>query len=631
MIEKLPHYEIKTFDRRESFFAFLTDFAKEFNGTWEARSGAEFLDGDLERTLSFLLAIDILCNNNRAILSTVSPYFEKSISLCLKDSVKENPAYMISEMTNRNDYIYEALARMIAKKAVLDKRLRDQIVAVYKNRYPKEYDMVHDYARTYNNESNDKQKTSNQLLSIFLRTTNFEDDPHEIRFFAIHMFMIVESICGDHILPYRLIVQEMWCTDKVVLTEIDCPLDRPLMTGIFDRLNGFQDFDADKAEQILAQYSCSFISGVKPVRIYSDRAEKRKLLFNKYYKERIRLMADSLKCDRDEETVASELWNMAVDDNYAKLAAACIIAEKNSCRMQFMQDAVSYLKSNERKSYIDTIKTILPVYFAEKLEKYFDGYTPDERSRITRHEIIKDIGINDIQKDIEFFSSLGYFAAAMFLYTEMMERYYASYDMTSQFSVGSQETVLKNEIKKRDQKISSLEREIETQQKIIDVASKKDDFKARKSGDVPDDELREEIASLRKMIKDKDKEVERLEEKNADLLEYISVLETNHDSIGVSDAEIDKDKYRSLRFVFVCHDISAMYPNIRKEFPSVILMENITDNAVKGHIDAVIYVTKHISHSLYFRAKSLYEDIPSVYFSKRNTEELYKAIYDVLG
>lgn len=642
-------FEKKNPWKLEGFQIFLEENLKKTeNGTWEDYRNGIDIEEDRDLTIARILGTDIVRGGHKDVIGILSVYLKGTLKSNIKRAYFEDHNNGEGPFLDEKDYAYELFARMIAKECQTNEALRQKFTSIYIERYPEEYRMVQKFAATYDNEKNSEQEVCSLLYSIYTRATNFDTDPNETRGFVMYYFMIEESIRRGIILPYRQVAPLLWRW-KYPGTESTLLSGFPTICKVYDRLNGLSpdiitgspDDPKEAAEITMDDFAPSLAALGKRKAVkgmfrlsFEERIRKRNILNRKYVRERMRLVAEYIGCEFDKEDldlsmrkIAEKMWDLGYTEGLWKASAYLAVAEKSYYKTDFAADALERSRDEDKEPYIDMLANcVLYIHFTAKLEAILKKKDKSgDLDNITRHEIIREIGTEDIHKDAEFFINLSYVAGAFRAQNRTMEIYLDACDLLGEANISraGYQAVYQDEIERKARRIADQEAEIASLKNIIEALSKGGSQKETGS----DKALLEEIRKLEEIIEKKDKEIDEAEKNASELLSYIEMMEaTETDDEPEEENPVDMERLRQKRFVFVCQDVDNIYPDLRREFPGSIFMESLQAAPAKGRIDAVVFVTRHISHSLYYKAKSIYDGRRMIHFTKKNTDEMYRLI-----
>ncbi len=180
-------------------------------------------------------------------------------------------------------------------------------------------------------------------------------------------------------------------------------------------------------------------------------------------------------------------------------------------------------------------------------------------------------------------------------------------------------------LKERLTELNTKVREDEEQKKFLLPTMKRLKEEAQKGT-----EAQAEIYN--ETLKEKDREIRSLEKKLKAITDKYMRLKESDPAIEplpeVAEPIFDPNK----RYLFVMHDWPDMINQLAAEFPNMRLMEN-SGTPISPNTDLVIFMTMHISHSLYYTAKDQCQTlgIPYIHFASSNMDRLKTEISKKLG
>lgn len=256
-------------------------------------------------------------------------------------------------------------------------------------------------------------------------------------------------------------------------------------------------------------------------------------------------------------------------------------------------------------------------YYIIKLRHYLKGLSGQELEAVTTRELIGSICADTIQDDAAFFQNFSLIASLFLLANQFRQDYYSLHSFNDQqaeyHSIG--QTYQKE--------LSECKEEIREKDEIIARYKAQEAKREIRKSNASEKPLLAEISSLKNIISKKDDEIDDLKEQLEELSEFCAFLEKDTgDCLLPDQKKIDLSVLKGKKFAFVCNELDATFPGIRKEFPDSIFIEKDTVQGKGRNVDLVIIVTKHISHSIYFKIKKLYRDVPIYPFNRRSLDEL---------
>ena len=262
--------------------------------------------------------------------------------------------------------------------------------------------------------------------------------------------------------------------------------------------------------------------------------------------------------------------------------------------------------------------SFIDCYYIAKLCTFLDALSDEELENITVRDITGVIGVGDIEEDASFFKQLPIIVSLFLLANHYRQDYYSLYN----FSTAN--TAETHSLNRSYQKtLSECRAEIEEKNKVIaryQAQEKKREIRKSKASEKP---LLAEISSLKNTISKKDKEIEGLKSQLEEAKEYYNLLDQcNGEALTKEIKKYDLSILKGKRIAFVCNDIDATVPTLRKEFPDSVFIETETTQSRAQNVDLIVFFIKHISHSIYFSTKKLYRNVPVFAYNRRSVDEL---------
>lgn len=630
------------YDKTDSFKWFLDHSLKKINGTWEDASGEAEPSADFGNILTAILLADIIDEDHKEAVAEIAAIIGGSLEAEIKKFWKTPKDKLTPSLVDENDYVYELLALMVSQKCRESDSIRTGIVGLYKNRYQQEYEMVEELAGLYDNEINDENVVAGDILQLFEYIIDHNEDEHGVRSFSTILFMVDASIRCGHVLPYRLCGTNVCAGGNGMVATDNMLMILPYTSRALDEICGNvkkTTVDCTKDVPVMPKDSAPY--SMKVEGRLNDIQKDRTVILNKYLRNRYVLLAEHLGCEvtkddvkQMQKNIAARLWENGYKGNDSKSKIYGAVAENNLYKAKYARDHFIESRDDNRKEYIDMMADIvLRLYYTLRLEELLK-----EREKsgtfvcATRHEIIAEIGTDTIKEDAAFLADVAYVAAAFNCTKNVQERFLDNFNFFKNegAAIKRMQAVHKTELERNEKKIEGLNKEIESLQNVIETISSKKKKDARQDAL---NSLARKTAKLEESLTKKDDEIDVLNRRVSELLEYIEMKEAAED---ITETEEDKAEavtpadLRGKRFVFVCHNVNDIYPDLRKEFPDSVFMDSHSSPKATGNIDAVVYVINHISHSLQEKTQSLYKDVPVVYFNKKNLNAMYKAIAEVV-
>lgn len=128
-------------------------------------------------------------------------------------------------------------------------------------------------------------------------------------------------------------------------------------------------------------------------------------------------------------------------------------------------------------------------------------------------------------------------------------------------------------------------------------------------------------------------ENEKLKELVKSQEEYIEALEKEEETVKMFQRpSYDLSTLQSKKYLFVCH-MDNDFGKLKKKFPNSVFMTENTDNISNINVDAIVYLIKCMSHSMYYKVQNIYgaSGMPIVRYNGNNLELLYQEMQKVMG
>ena len=98
------------------------------------------------------------------------------------------------------------------------------------------------------------------------------------------------------------------------------------------------------------------------------------------------------------------------------------------------------------------------------------------------------------------------------------------------------------------------------------------------------------------------------------------------------EPELDFSLLKGFKYLFAGRLEVTGLMDLKKEFPNSIFLETETADISNIKVDAIILLTKGMSHSMFYKLKSIksFEGLPWIYYNSKNIVGLYTKIYNSL-
>ena len=353
--------------------------------------------------------------------------------------------------------------------------------------------------------------------------------------------------------------------------------------------------------------------------------------FKKYYRNQRRRLCEKIGCSDDE--LASHLYRPLSGANYDEEMSLLIgLGRDYGIQPAVLQEAHARVIDELNESLTMMEDSVLPIYFLVKLDgrlrKMYNDLGEEAFKNITRRELNQEIGADGIDEDICYLSQYAYFD----LLTNAINKEHAMF--YRHFRYFEKNTGKSLSMIEMQQTLNKYKNELESARDTILGLKKKSRQPVPKAKNNNEKYFRAELVKANNEIDDLRNQNNELQKTIDELESYIDILDAaniTEDEDNISDSSIDEAALRSIRIVFVCGDVDIKCPELRREFPDSTIIETATQNAtLKKSTDLVVYFTKHISHSMFFRAKSAYKGVPEYFFNGTNIDKLKCELSEVI-
>jgi len=338
--------------------------------------------------------------------------------------------------------------------------------------------------------------------------------------------------------------------------------------------------------------------------------------YQRYISRRIKELAEFIEESEDDLILATERvisYVGYVSEYYIRTA---YLFRRHGLSIRWWEDTIQ--KDNVTR-YVPDVRGIMEDYYRAYFFNYWLEMRP-EVENITKVDVLRYTKPGDPSQELENIIAMCEQDVVCQMYQELLEQYYANFSF---------EQLLGQPMKNRyDRIIAEYEKEASLQHSLYRS-------------------LQKENARLLELInsKDRDPELEKYtRESNKELeralkeIEHLKgVIRSQEDYIeeivnGQNEAEAvpempsyDLPKLQSKKYLFV-GDVDSCFRELRRAFPGSVFMAANTDDISSISVDAVVYLIKCMSHSMYYKVQNLYgaSDVPIIRYNGKNLELLYQ-------
>lgn len=626
-------------------------------GAWEKHASDEAWDkavADYRALVRLMIGKDMAVGKYPSLPEEAAPLLSKPLTELINNlsdmpfdkSGKFN--FRVTECTPET-LPYNAFAYILSMELPQNKRLNDMLYHLYFKRYTELAVPAEDYASLFDQEfldsgmysKEDRLLTADGILGYFICFVRDGDDYDSEKLAHAQYFLLYNAFQCGHILPYTQIAPCETMEYCRLQEERNGYSQSSSINAVFDELNGFRDQghadvrNIDPSDFVKTGLGKDMVKqGLSEVSQRQEKDRLRGVLFSKYLRERRKALADYFF------TTPEDLARTIVDeelDSLQEKGDTFFTVEKGFMHGMISPiDITDSLKEKDMAMLSDVISQAIRTYYAAKLSRILDEMLEDAgdepiQTVVTKHDIIHEIGMEDIAEDGEYLTSVVMFAVQCIIIQKLCQVYLSTYYQKKERHAGHNGQIEKyrSEIREQESRISRMEikiRELESEIKALN--SRKRDGEEI----VPLSIFHDMRRSLITEMEEKDKKIAELEDRIDERDDYIALLEkTAEEPEEQSAAKLTDEEMAFLstkRFVFVCGNIDAIYPRLRKMFPASFFFESENLEPAK-EVDAVIYIIPHISHSLYYKAKNAYQGLPWLNFIQKNFDILLRQMVDM--
>ena len=601
-------YMLSDRDMVEILDDMIREHTKIINGIPQDPMGKEIAVSMLGRITSWLIESDIT-QNSWILARLVSD---------LKKSPNELACKFISDLSM--DYPYHGtFSKPIAYHELVYAILLNQecfspameiILSLYRSRYPKIWNKVEEIIKIA--KADDDQKVDRiyrKLAELYLSKDIIDSTTGMC---CAVMFSIVQTLKEDFIIP-------SYCMVVISMEDLSGDPKLSALEKVIHRLTTGSSNPYER--QKLPDGGLKSFNFAEAT--FGGQDAGNCWIVRKYLKKRRDALYSDLGITAD---TIQDIVETSKTSIFCSKSLQGELCENFHIPIAHLQDAFEnvYDKKSVVRQYFFSEKFI-DAYYTIKLNLALDALSEAELEEVTTRDIIGVIGMDAIHDDAAFFKALPLILALCYLANRYRTDIYRDFDFNdtqADFrSVGQSYqkdlAACKEEIREKDAIIARYQ-----------AQEKKREIRKSNASEKP---LLAEISSLKNIIAKKDDEIEDLKEQLAEEKEFCAMLESSDEDAMPAKTVCDLSVLKGKRFAFVCNEIDATCPSLRKEFPDSVFIETETTQGKSKTVDLVVLFTKHISHSIYFKVKKLYHDVPIYAFNRRSVDELKTELAEYLS
>lgn len=135
---------------------------------------------------------------------------------------------------------------------------------------------------------------------------------------------------------------------------------------------------------------------------------------------------------------------------------------------------------------------------------------------------------------------------------------------------------------------------------------------------------KKEISNLKKQLDDLEHSMEDEKTQVQSRDEFIKMLSACEDDAVKDYTEIDMQKLKTKRYLFVGSAVNEAMPYLKKDFPKSVFINNENYNLKKIKADRAVVFTNYISHEMFHKIKNGLKDMPVIWCNSKNKDIVYR-------
>ena len=481
--------------------------------------------------------------------------------------------YMGEDM---REVLYLDMIAVLADKVVNKPELCEWFIDKIKQRYPKEYNTIMDYAGMSGKKLSDEEKKCNMNLIVKW----YEKDGAYNNAKCGFMDFILFYYWDKHSVPFDLHTFNTWY-DSFLIGE-------------------------SKYDKAMSLFNKRMTKKVD----WTDNFLESSILM-KYVWKQTNLLAEHMGLQVDE--LIQLILRQINNSNMVELAL--VIVKEYGIRVDWMMNMEQVWSDKQVRERIEA-------YYKNELCLYW-MYRELEVDTISQLDIMRRMPERDYKHDFEVIVNSVVVDLMAELYVNLAKEYYSDFSFDKITKKPLNERYAK-EISEYEEVVARKNRQIKNMQDEnfrMKVLLNKKNFAEGQQ---------EYIKELETAIAEKDLEIERLNQKNHQQDEFINLLSKEEDDDN--HRQYDLAYLQTKRYLFVGRE-TKLQKELQKTFPNSVFMTSNTTNIEGLKVDAVVYLIKSMKHSMFRKVNSnkLISDIPVINYNGKRYESLCGAMYEGLA
>lgn len=488
--------------------------------------------------------------------------------------------------------MYIDMIHLLADEIMVNKGLADKYISIFEKRYKiNARSIVEKMSVDYIREQMGKEKVRSLERTVEKMTTKYFGILHSYPL-AEEQFLVFAML---HMLPIQQIAFPVKCSDD----DYDEALTPFVAGDVIDNM-----YDKQLSEKM--DWCDSFLESA---------------VYRKFIRKRINELAEAYDTD------TSGLVSM-IEVFFSKDANA----EENYLRTAYMfrrhhlsfhwKEQVLY-DNNGKTKYKPDVMGIMEDYYRSFVIGYWLG---EKCSEITKADILST-KTEDPERDMDNIMGMCGIDVMCQMYQDLLDEYYMNFSFDLLSNKRMQE--------KYEKKLEEKEKEASVQNLRYQNLQKENE----RLMELVKNMGKDADAAVQQYRRETSKELETVSAENEKLKgiiqsqeEYIEALEKEEETVKMfQKPSYDLPTLQSKKYLFVGH-MDNDFGKLKKKFPNSVFMTENTDNISNINVDAIVYLIKCMSHSMYYKVQNMYGDsgMPIVRYNGNNLELLYQEMQKVM-
>lgn len=489
--------------------------------------------------------------------------------------------------------MYIDMIHLLADEIIVNKELADKYISIFEKRYKiNARSIVEKMSVDYIREQMGKEKVRSLERTVEKMTTKY--------FGILHSYPLAEEQFLVFAMLYMLPIQQIAFPVKCSDDDYDEALTPFVAGDVIDNM-----YDKQLSEKM--DWCDSFLESA---------------VYRKFIRKRINELAEAYDTD------TSGLVSM-IEVFFSKDANA----EENYLRTAYMfrrhhlsfhwKEQVLYDNSGKTK-YKPDVMGIMEDYYRSFVISH---WLREKCSEITKADILST-KTEDPERDMDNIMGMCGIDVMCQMYQDLLEEYYMNFSFDLLSNKRMQEKYEKKleekgkEASIQDSRYQELQKENERLMGLV-----------KSMGKDADAAVQQYKRETSKELETVSAENEKLKELIKSQEEYIEALEKEEETVKMfQKPSYDLPTLQSKKYLFVGH-MDNDFGKLKKKFPNSVFMTENTDNISNISVDAIVYLIKCMSHSMYYKVQNQYgaSGMPIIRHNGNNLELLYQEMQKVMG